>query len=179
MPKDAKGHGSNPRYHVVVQPYSLAEGKVGQRTGAEMVVSKHKSFKAAGNRLGSVISGKRKDLGRSSGGDANRLFVRDSETGHEYSRNSAKGGDVEAAAKLREGSMKSGPVDTHSAMAGSSADTHRRVSEAEGAMSRLRTTFHQGNNKHGEYGRNTREAFDRHAKLHAELTGKPKRNIYD
>lgn len=80
-------------------------------------------------------------------------------------------GHADAASQLRAGSgSKSDPVSTH--------DAHR-VKEAEGSMSRLRDTFKQGDNKHGEYGRNVREAFDRHADLHSKLTGKPKRNIYD
>ncbi len=55
----------------------------------------------------------------------------------------------------------------------------RRLSEAEGAMSRLKQTFKQGDNRHGQYGRNCREAFERHAKVYSEITGKPVPSIYD
>jgi len=55
----------------------------------------------------------------------------------------------------------------------------KRLNEAISAMSRLRTTFLQGDNRHGEYGRNCREAFERHAKVYAEITGKTPPSIYD
>ena len=53
-----------------------------------------------------------------------------------------------------------------------------RFQDATGAMGRLKTTFHQGDNKHGEYGRNIKEAFDRHASVVYGITGK-RPNIYD
>lgn len=59
------------------------------------------------------------------------------------------------------------------------SETQRRINEAGNAMQRLQTTFLQGSNRHGEYGRNCREAFERHARLWSELTGKPVPNIYD
>jgi hypothetical protein len=55
----------------------------------------------------------------------------------------------------------------------------KRLDEALSAMARLRATFHASDNRHGEYGRNCREAFNRHAKVYAELTGKPAPDIYD
>jgi len=56
----------------------------------------------------------------------------------------------------------------------------KRLSEAQGAMSRLSATFHAGggNNRGGEYGRNVREAYDRHANVVHQITGK-RPNIYD
>ena len=55
----------------------------------------------------------------------------------------------------------------------------QRLNDAVGAMYRLKLTFRQGDNRHGEYGRNIREAFERHATVYAELTGKPAPHIYD
>jgi hypothetical protein len=60
-----------------------------------------------------------------------------------------------------------------------SKPNQKRLNETEASMYRLKTTFRTGDNRHGEYGRNCREAFDRHAKVYAELTGKPVPNIYD
>jgi hypothetical protein len=57
--------------------------------------------------------------------------------------------------------------------------TKKRLSECEASMARLRATFKQGDNRFGEYGRNVREAFARHAKVYAEITGKPEPSIYD
>lgn len=56
----------------------------------------------------------------------------------------------------------------------------KRLSEAEGAMYRLKSTFHagNGNNRGGEYGRNVREAFERHANVAHQITGK-RPHIYD
>jgi hypothetical protein len=53
------------------------------------------------------------------------------------------------------------------------------IQVARDAMSRLSVTFKQGDNRHGEYGRNAMEAFDRWAKTYAELTGRDPPNIYD
>jgi|tagenome__1003787_1003787.scaffolds.fasta_scaffold16926735_2 O-methyltransferase involved in polyketide biosynthesis len=57
--------------------------------------------------------------------------------------------------------------------------TSGRLNECEGAMARLRATFKLGDNRFGEYGKNVREAFARHAKVYAEITGKPEPTIYD
>ena len=57
--------------------------------------------------------------------------------------------------------------------------TKKRLTEAEGAMYRLKLTFRQGDNRYGEYGKNVREAFERHATVYAEITKKPKPSIYD
>jgi hypothetical protein len=56
---------------------------------------------------------------------------------------------------------------------------NKRLNECEAAMARLRATFKQGDNRFGEYGRNIREAFARHAKVYSEITNKPEPNIYD
>jgi hypothetical protein len=55
----------------------------------------------------------------------------------------------------------------------------QRIADAEAAMRRLRDTFHSGNNRFGEYGRNVRDAYNNHAKTYAELTGLPAPSIYD
>jgi hypothetical protein len=55
----------------------------------------------------------------------------------------------------------------------------KRVQEALGAMSRLRNTFKQGENRYGSYGQNTKDAYERWAKTYRELTGKAAPNIYD
>lgn len=81
--------------------------------------------------------------------------------------------DRVAADALSSGGPKSAPAPIHDSM------TDARVKEAVGAMGRLRDTFRVGDNRHGEYGRNVREAHDRHAKLYAQLTGKKAPNIYD
>lgn len=56
---------------------------------------------------------------------------------------------------------------------------HNRLAEAVQAMDRLRATFKQGDNRHGEYGRNVKAAFERHAKVYAEITGQNPPSIYD
>lgn len=114
----------------------------------------------------------------------------------------SRGRALDAAAKdaLSSGTSKSNPAPIHDSMAASidrghamrtagdgghvpgfkmDSQTAKRVSDAEGSMSRLAATFKQGDNRHGEYGRNVREAFDRHAEVHAKLTGGKKRSIYD
>lgn len=103
--KDAKGHGSNAkgshaagieklgkRYHVQVQPYSLASDKVGQSLGKDQTLSMHRSLPAAGRRLGSLI--RRTGLMQSIAGQGNgyKAVVVDKMTGHSFSRNSAKAG---------------------------------------------------------------------------------------
>jgi hypothetical protein len=105
MAKDALGHGSDARgshsegiqkatrrYHVVVSPYSLAAGKVGHPTGSEQIVSTHDSLNAAGNKAGSMISGKMRGSAEKLSGQGNgyHLFIRDTATGREYSRRDAK-----------------------------------------------------------------------------------------
>jgi hypothetical protein len=54
-----------------------------------------------------------------------------------------------------------------------------RIGAARQSMDRLRHTFLTGDNRHGEYGRNIREAFDRWAVTYGELTGREPPNIYD
>jgi hypothetical protein len=54
-----------------------------------------------------------------------------------------------------------------------------RLLAAQSSMAALRGTFKQGDNRFGEYGKNCREAFERHAAVYAEITGKPKPSIYD
>lgn len=54
-----------------------------------------------------------------------------------------------------------------------------RLHAAEEAMGRLRATFMAGQNRHGEYGRHCREAFDRHAAVYADITTKKAPSIYD
>jgi hypothetical protein len=55
----------------------------------------------------------------------------------------------------------------------------KRAQEALGAMSRLRNTFKQGDNRFGEYGRNVKAAYDRWVATYKELTGKSAPGIYD
>lgn len=83
-----------------------------------------------------------------------------------------KSSNKEAAGALAS-SLKSAPAPIHDSMSAA------RISEATGAMSRLRETFRAGTNRHGEYGRNVKDAFDRHASTYASLTGKKPPNIYD
>jgi len=56
----------------------------------------------------------------------------------------------------------------------------KRLSAAENSMHNLKTTFHagNGNNRGGEYGRNVREAYERHAEVVYQITGK-RPHIYD
>lgn len=95
MAKDAKGHGSEKRgarYQAIVQPYSLAANQVGKLVGRETVLSSHKSLAAAGNTLGSHIGGKNAQVPQRLAGIGNsyRIFVRDTHTGSEHSRNDAR-----------------------------------------------------------------------------------------
>jgi hypothetical protein len=48
------------RYFVASQRYSLAAGTVGENRGPLCIHSRHRARKAAGNRLASLISGKRR-----------------------------------------------------------------------------------------------------------------------
>jgi hypothetical protein len=158
--KDALGHGSNAhgagiaqvgkRYQVIVKPYSLAAGQVGKHIGQEKVISSHNSLKAASGKAGSMITGKMQGVAQEHAGSGNGYFL--------------------------------GVRDTHTGAELSADDARhfdKKIAEHEGAMGRLRDTFHVGQNRYGEYGNNTRAAFDRHAKEHARLTGLPARNIYD
>jgi hypothetical protein len=111
--KDALGHGSDAgahsagvqkagqRYHVKLKPYSLAENKVGQSHGRDITISTHRSLSAAGDKLGSLISGKLAgtaksmvDVARVVTGEptAARYLIEDRMTGNHYSRNGAKTG---------------------------------------------------------------------------------------
>ena len=75
------------RFQVLIQYYSLEPGKVGQPIDTPLCIASHNSARAAGETLGSMISGK---LSRSFGNDGRggvRLFVFDSETGRQYARN--------------------------------------------------------------------------------------------
>lgn len=103
MAKDAKGHGSEPRhmagvntigrrFQAIVQPYSLAAGRVGEHIGGEHVISSHDSIGEAGKRLGSVISGKMQGYaGRIAGlGNGYKLMVKDTHTGQYHPRNDAR-----------------------------------------------------------------------------------------
>ena len=69
-------------YEVCVSRYSLEVGKVGEPIGEPVVVSRHRSLKAAGRRLGSVISGKHRSQYR----DYQRFYVFDTEAGREFPR---------------------------------------------------------------------------------------------
>lgn len=82
--------------------------------------------------------------------------------------------DVDAGRMLHSGTSKSAPAPAHDAM------TQKRLSDAHGSMSRLKETFHagNGNNRGGEYGRNVKDAYDRHAAVVHGITGK-RPNIYD
>ncbi len=108
--KDAKGHGSDSRggaahqkgvnetagrrYHVQVQPYSLAEGQVGKSLGRDMTLSQHNSLAAAGRALGSHISGNKSDVPQAIAGQGNgyRIVAVDKMTGAEFSRTGARTG---------------------------------------------------------------------------------------
>lgn len=79
------------RYHVQLKPYSLAEGRVGETLNNDMTLSQHRSLRAAGRRLGSIIRGKRRVLVAKAGlGNGYRLIAKDTETGREYPRNACK-----------------------------------------------------------------------------------------
>lgn len=80
------------RFHVVISPYSLDRGKVGQSLGRDKVVSQHRSLGAAGDKLGSLISGNlsREPQAHAGIGNGYRLVVRDTMTGHDYSRDQAR-----------------------------------------------------------------------------------------
>jgi len=54
-----------------------------------------------------------------------------------------------------------------------------RLRVAISAMQRLRDTYKTGDNRYGVYGKNVRDAYARHAKVYAELTGTPAPSIYD
>lgn len=69
-------------YYVCVSRYSLEAGKVGEPIGEPVVVSRHRSLKAAGRMLGSVISGKRSVQYRG----YQRFYVLDTESGREIPR---------------------------------------------------------------------------------------------
>jgi hypothetical protein len=86
----------------------------------------------------------------------------------------AKLSDDVAAGRMLASGPKSEPAPVHDAM------NAKRLSDAQGSMSRLKDTFHagNGNNRGGEYGRNVKDAFDRHASVVHEITGK-RPNIYD
>ena len=122
--KDAKGHGSEKRYEVQVQPYSLAANKVGQHIGSPTVISRHNSLDAAGRVLGSMIRGNRQGEAQRIAGQGNgyKIGAVDKTTGAFIPRNAARtsGGqpvasNAHAAATLASG-PKSVPVDTHPAM---------------------------------------------------------------
>lgn len=108
--KDAKGHGSDSRggaahqkgvnetagrrYHVQVQPYSLAKGQVGKSLGRDMTLSQHNSLAAAGRALGSHISGNKSGVPQAIAGPGNgyRIVAVDKMTGAEFSRTGARTG---------------------------------------------------------------------------------------
>lgn len=77
------------RYHVQLRPYSLAANHVGKSLQNDQTLSQHRSLRAAGRVLGSLISGKRKgELQRRAGmGNGYRIVVHDHETGQDYARN--------------------------------------------------------------------------------------------
>ena len=137
MAKDKGGHGSEKRYEVQVQPYSLAANKVGQHIGSPTVISRHNSLDAAGRVLGSMIRGNRQGEAQGIAGQGNgyKIGAVDKSTGAFIPRNQARtdienakpfsnvsGGqpvasNAHAAATLASG-PKSASVDTHPAMSG-------------------------------------------------------------
>lgn len=78
-------------YHVTIERYSLAAGHVGEPIGHPEIISSHKSKRAAGRVLGSLISGKRAPVLRQyEMGDGLRIYAFDSETGERLPRNACR-----------------------------------------------------------------------------------------
>ncbi len=77
------------RYHVQLRPYSLAQNCAGESLRNDQTLSQHRSLRAAGRALGSLIRGKRRgELGRRAGrGNGYWIGVRDTETGCDFARN--------------------------------------------------------------------------------------------
>lgn len=154
--KDAKGHGSNTRgiTKVTAIRYSNEPGS-SRRT----VSVTHNLGATSGYEdnlhMGALVTRGLREGATVSGGEP------------------ASGHQIDAAvASLHSGTAKSDAAPVHDSMSA------KRLSDATGAMGRLRDTFHTGNNRFGEYGKNVKEAFDRHASVVHELTGK-RPNIYD
>lgn len=79
-------------YLVTIQQYSLERDRVGEHIGQPHVVSHHRSKRAAGRVLGSLISGGRVAYRRAfeSPGVAIKLLAFDTETGEYLPRNACK-----------------------------------------------------------------------------------------
>lgn len=79
-------------YLVTIQQYSLEAGRVGEHIGAPYVVSQHRSKRAAGRVLGSLISGVRAPYRKAFEGPrvAIKLLAFDTETGDYLPRNACK-----------------------------------------------------------------------------------------
>ncbi len=158
--KDAKGHGSAGRgsYHNIDKNLNGPGRHVGYANGSWRIEKSGSAYRATHRDSGDTFSGN--TLGAISQGLSDRA------AGMAYQRSGA-------ADALAGGGAKSDAAPIHDSM------TASRVNEAEGAMSRLKTTFRQGDNRHGEYGKNVREAHDRHAKVWSGLTGRKPPSIYD
>lgn len=84
------------RYVAELRPYSHAPGRVGELSGPPVILSRHKSAKAAGRALGSAISGKAAKAAARAIWEANKgegmgahYDVRDVRTGYRFSRSRA------------------------------------------------------------------------------------------
>jgi hypothetical protein len=75
------------RYLVKVSVYSLLPGEVG-RILVEGIHSRHRSLRAAGRELGSLISGKQRL--RATPNTALHMYIHDTATGEHISRNQAR-----------------------------------------------------------------------------------------
>lgn len=80
-------------FHVTVERYSLAAGRIGEPIGHPEIISSHESKRAAGRVLGSLISGKmarthRRDY--EAPGVGLHLYALDTETGERFARNACR-----------------------------------------------------------------------------------------
>ncbi len=73
------------KYGVLIQWYSLAQNEVGKPLGSDLV-SAHRSLRAAGRVLGSLISGKRRKH-HPADGRGGQYYVFDFDTGERWTRN--------------------------------------------------------------------------------------------
>lgn len=76
------------RYLVVAQPYSLDAGRIGAWTRKAYIVSRHRSLRAAGRVLGSMISGNlaASVKAETRKGEGMQLIAFDPASGKKYSR---------------------------------------------------------------------------------------------
>lgn len=81
------------RYQVLIQPYSLEPGKVGEHVGTEILVSHHSTLAAADRSLTRAFGKDRAHWNAAiwaRNTNAARWFIYDRETGMNYSRDGAR-----------------------------------------------------------------------------------------